>query len=223
MTTRIICIGDDFMSRVRAMFVYFFVLLGEAALIFMAKEPTTCTGTIYIMKITGGDQLDKVEKVRQLSHITVGVICLLACIGLLLMAIDLIGGKSKGLLKFAYLFMAVYNLIQVVACIYIFASTDLIRSSTQKANCLVYFISQVILLIVMCLYILRELGLMRFLDKLSTVLLLAIVGQIVSNGLLLRGSNIKESLIYGCITALPTLAIFVFEAFVLEASIRRNR
>ena len=211
------------MSRIRAIFVYFFVLLGEGSLVYMAKEPTRCTGTIYIMKITGGNQLEKVDRVRHLAHITVGVICLLACIGLLLMAIDLIGGKSKGLLKFAYLFMAVYNLIQVAVCIYIFASTDFIQSSTQKANLLVYFISQVILLIVMCLYILRELGLMRFLDKLSAVLILAIIGQIVSNGLLLRGSDIKYSLLYGLITALPTLAIFVFEAFVLEASIRRNR
>ena len=75
----------------------------------------------------------------------------------------------------------------------------------------------------MFLYILRELGLMRYIDKISTVLLLAIIGQLVSNGLLLRGSDPVRSLICGLITALPTLAIFIFEAFVLEASIRRNR
>lgn len=211
------------MSRIRAIFVYISVILAEGGLIYMAKEPTKCTGTFFIMIITGGNQLDKVERVRHLAHITVGVICLLACIGLALMAIDLIGGKSKGLLKFAYIFMAVYNLIQVTVCIYIFAATDLLQSSTQKANVLIYFISQCILLVVMCLYILRELGLMRFLDKLSAVLLLAIIGQIVSNGLLLRGSNVPRSLAFGFITALPTIAIFMFEALILEASIRRNR
>lgn len=211
------------MNRIRAIFVYFCVLLAECGLVFMAKDPTKCTGTFFIMVITGGNQLDKVERVRHLAHITVGVICLLACIGLLLMAIDLFGGKSKGLLKFAYMFMAVYNLIQVTVCIYVLAGTELLQSSTQKANLIVYFISQCILLIVMFLYILRELGLMRFIDKLSAVLLLAIIGQIVSNGLLLRGSNTVRSLLFGFITALPTIAIFVFEAFILEASIRRNR
>ena len=211
------------MSRIRAIFVYFFVLLAEGGLVFMAKEPTKCTGTFFIMLITGGNQLNKVERVRHLAHLTVGVICFIACVGLLLMAIDLIGGRSKGLLKFAYMFMAVYNLIQVAVCIYVFAATDYLKSSTQKANVLVYSISQAILLIMMFLFILRELGLIRFIDKLSAVLLLAVVGQIASNGLLLRGSNIKESLFYGLITALPTLAIFVFEAFILEASIRRQR
>ncbi len=211
------------MSRIRAIMVYVFVVLAEGGLIYMAKEPTKCTGTYFIMLITGGNQINKVERVRHLAHITVGVICLLACIGLILMAVDLIGGKSKGLLKFAYMFMAVYNLIQVVVCIYVFTATSLLKTSTQKANLLVFFISQCILLIMMFLYILRELGLMRYIDKLSAVLLLAIIGQIVSNGLLLRGSNVPRTLAYGLITALPTLAIFVFEAFVLEASIRRNR
>ncbi len=211
------------MSRIRAIIVYLSVALAECGLIYMAKEPTKCNGTFFIMLITGGNQLNRVERVRHLAHITAGVVCLLACIGLLLMAIDLFGGKSKGLLKFAYIFMAVYNLIQVAVCIYIFAGTDLLQSSTQKANVLIYFIAQCILLIVMFLYILRELGLMRFLDKLSAVLLLAIIGQIVSNGLLLRGSNISHSLAFGLITALPTIAIFIFEAFILEASIRRNR
>ena len=211
------------MSRIRAIIVYIFVLLAEGGLVYMAKEPLTCTGTIFIMNITGGNQLDRVTRVRQLAHVTVGVVCLIACIGLMLMAIDLIGGKSKGLLKFAYMFMAVYNAIQVTACIYIYSATDLIKSSTQRANLLVYFISQCILLIVMFLYILRELGLMRFIDKMSAVLLLAIVGQVVSNGLLLRNTSIKLSLVHGLITALPTIAIFVFEAFILEASIRRQR
>ena len=210
------------MSRLRAWMVYFFVIIAECGLAYMAKEPTRCTGTYFVMLITGGNQLDKVDRVRHLAHLTVGVICLIACIGLLLMAIDLIGGKSKGLLKFAYIFMAVYNFIQVTVCIYVWAATPLLKTSTQKANLLVYFISQCILLVVMFLYILRELGLMRFLDKLSAVLLLAIVGQVVSNGLLLRGST-WHAAIYGLITALPTLAIFVFEAFVLEASIRNNR
>ena len=211
------------MSRIRAIFVYIFVLIAEGGLIFMAKEPTHCTGTYLVMLITGGNQLNRVERVRHLAHITVGVICLLACIGLLLMAIDLIGGKSKGLLKFAYMFMAVYNLIQVTVCIYVFATSAQWQSSTQKANLIIYFVSQCILLITMFLYILRELGLVRFIDKMSAVLLLTIVGQVVSNGLLLRGSDWKTSLMYGAITALPTLAIFVFEAFILEASIRRQR
>ncbi len=210
------------MSRIRAIIVYIFVAIAECGLIYMAKEPTRCTGTFFVMLITGGNQLDKVERVRHLAHITVGVICLLACIGLLLMAIDLIGGRSKGLLKFAYMFIAVYTLIQVTVCIYVFAATEFLQTSTQKANLLVYFISQCILLIVMFLYILRELGLMRFIDKMSAILLIVIIGQVVSNGLLLRGSN-WHSLVYGLITALPTLAIFVFEAFILEASIRRQR
>lgn len=222
MTTRIICIGDDFVSRIRAIFVYFFVLLAEGGLVYMAKEPLTCTGTIFIMNITGGNQLNVNVRVRHLAHITVGVICLLACIGLLLMAIDLIGGKSKGLLKFAYMFMAVYHLIQITACIYIYTATNLIQTNRQKANILVYFIAECLLLIVMALYILRELGLMRYLDKLSAVLLLPIIGQIVSNGLL-TGKNVKMALLHGFITALPTIAIFVFEAFILEASIRRQR
>ena len=210
------------MSRVRAICVYICVLLAEGGLIYMAKEPTRCTGTYFIMLITGGNQLGRVERVRYLAHITAGVVCLLACIGLALMAIDLIGGKSKGLLKFAYMFIAVYNLIQVTVCIYVFTATQLLKTSTQKANLLVYFISQCIQLIVMFLYILRELGLIRYLDKLSAVLILVIVGLICSNGLLLRGST-WHAAIYGLITALPTLAIFVFEAFVLEASIRENR
>ena len=210
------------MSRIRAIFVYFFVLLAECGLIYMAKEPTRCTGTYFVMLITGGNQLDKVERVRHLAHLTVGIICLLACIGLLLMAVDLIGGKSKGLLKFAYMFMAVYTLIQVTVCIYVLVGTRYLQTSTQKANLLVYFISQCILLVVLFLYILRELGLMRFIDKMSAILLIVIICQIVSNGLLLRNSH-WISLVYGLITALPTLAIFVFEAFILEASIRRQR
>ena len=211
------------MSRIRAICVYISVILAEGGLVYMAKEPTKCTGTYFIMLITGGNQLDKVERVRHLAHITVGVICLLACIGLALMAVDLIGGKSKGLLKFAYMFMAVYHLIQVTVCIFVLAATEYIQTSSQRANIWVYFASEIILMIVMFLYILRELGLIRYIDKLSAVLLLAVVGQLVSNGLLLRGANPVRSLAYGLITALPTLAIFVFEAFVLEASIRRNR
>ncbi len=209
------------MNRIRAIIVYFLVLFAEGGLIFQAKEPTKCTGTIYIMLITGGNQLNKVEKVRQLAHVTVGVICLIACIGLLLMAIDLIGGKSKGLLKFAYIFMGVYYAIQIAACIMIYTMTGFIRSSAQTANLFIYLVSEIILFALMFIWTLRELGLIRVIDKLSTVLLLAIIGQIVSNGFLAKLE--PKMLVFGLITALPTIAIFVFEAFILEASIRRLR
>ncbi len=210
------------MSRIRAIIVYILVILAEAGLVFQAKEPTKCTGTIYIMLITGGNQLNKVDRLRHIAHITVGGICLIACVGLLLLAIDLFGGRSKGLLKYAYILMGIYNAIQVAACILIYSLTGYVRSNAEKTNLLVYFISQIILLIMMFILTLRELGLVRIIDKLSTVFLLAIIGQIVSNGFFAMETP-KESLIYGLVTALPTLAIFVFEAFILEASIRRNR
>ena len=209
------------MSRIRAIIVYILVLFAEGGLIFQAKEPTRCTGTYFIMLITGGNQLNKVDRVRHLAHITVGVVCLIACIGLLLMAIDLVGGKSKGLLKFSYIFMAVYYVVQIAACVMIYTMTGFVRSAAQKANLFIYLISEIILLVIMFIYILRELGLIRVIDKLSAVLLLAIIGQIVSNGFLAEGT--LKALAFGFITALPTIAIFVFEAFILEASIRRNR
>ena len=211
------------MSRARAIIVYFFVLLAEGGLIYMAKEPTACTGTSYIMWLAGGSKLDKVERVRQLAHLSAGVICLLACIGLLLLAIDLFGGKSKGLLKFAYLFMAVYSLLQIAVCIMLWTTTNRIDTIERRTNLIVFLVAHCIMVGVMALYILREMGLIRFIDKLSAVLLLVIVGQVVTNGLLMPHSKIVWSLLYGFITALPTIAIFVFEAFILEASIRRNR
>lgn len=211
------------MSRVRAIIVYFFVLLAECGLIYMAKEPTVCTGTNYIMWLAGGSNLEKIERVRQLAHLSAGVICLLACIGLLLMAIDLFGGKSKGLLKFAYLFMAVYSLLQVAVCIMLWTTTNRIDTIERRTNLIVYLVSQVIMVVVLLLYILRELGLMRFLDKLSAVLLLVIIGQVATNGFLMPHSKVGWSLLYGLMSALPTIAIFVFEALILEASIRRNR
>lgn len=211
------------MSRVRAVIVYIIVLLAEGSLFYMAKEPTLCTGTNYIMWLAGGAKLEKVERVRQLAHLSAGVICLLACIGLLLMAIDLFGGKSKGLLKFAYLFMAVYSLLQIAVCIMLWTTTNRIDTIERRTNLIVYLVSQVIMLFVLSLYILRELGLIRFFDKLSTVLLLVVIGQFVTNGFLMPNSKISWSLLYGLMSALPTIAIFVFEALILEASIRRNR
>ena len=211
------------MSRARAIVVYLFVLLAEGGLVYMAKEPTVCTGTSYIMWLAGGSKLETVPRVRQLAHLSAGVICLLACIGLLLLAIDLFGGKSKGLLKFAYLFMAVYSLLQIAVCIMLWTTTGRINTIERRTNLIVFLVAHCIMVAVLLLYILRELGLMRFIDKLSAVLLLVVIGQVVTNGLLMPHSNVGWSLLYGLITALPTIAIFVFEAFILEASIRRNR
>ena len=222
--------GECYMSRIRAIFVYIFIVLAEAGLIYQAKEPIYCTGTIFIMKLTGGNQLEKSEYIRQMSHVIVGVVCLVACIGLLLMAIDLFGGRSKGLLKDSYILMAVYHAIQVGCCILIYTLGNYYNNVGQKGdrraqqtNMLLYFISQIIMLIILFVLILRELGLIRVINKLSAVLILVMLGQILSNGLLIDGIYPKWFCLFnGVVTALPTLAIFIFEAFIVEASVRKQ-
>lgn len=214
------------MSRAREVIVLILCALGVGGLGFQAKEPTLCTGTSYIMWIVGGNQLNHNADTRHVAHIIVGVVCVIAIAALILLAVDLFGGKSKGLLKVSYFLFLIYHIIMIASCVVVFRVTDLGNKASDKLNISIFFVSELIMVIMLAVYLLRELGTIRVIPNLSAVLLVVVAGQLLANGVLIDAHSpvaVAKGLFYGLCASMPIIAMFVFEKFILEASIRRRR
>ena len=210
------------MEKKRIFIVLALSFLSVIGLALQALKPNWCTGTSYIMYITGGNQLESLRSAYQASRITAAIVVGICIIGMLIFALSVYRGNLKGRLKIAYVILLIHTVIMIIASIAV-QSLWAFNNEDSKINVSVYFISMLTAGVTLAIFVLREHGGIRLIPNFSAVMLLVAFGQFVSNGLFVDSISKAKGLLYGVISALPYFTIFVFEKFVLEDTVKRYR
>lgn len=206
-----LCTERD-MSRVREDIVLFLCFLAEAGLFFQFIKPNYFFSSSMIIVGT--------------SFLVARAIILINMFGMLVFAISVFRGNVKGRLNTSYLIMLVYAIAMLVFAIVPRQYTTALAKSELEMNALLYLVTMILAVLVFTVFILREKGAIRLIPKFSSVMLLVIIGQFVTNGLFIdKGELISGAtyLLFGLIAALPYIAVFVFEKFVLEPTMIKYR
>lgn len=204
------------MNRKREIVVLVLCLIAEIGLAFQLKEPYHFTSTSLV-----------IEGVKDNNWwIITRSLVAMNMIGLALFAISVWKGNRKGKLHISYFVM----LIQAAAMFLLPTATGYVSiimdSELLKFNVGIHMLTLILIVLILALFILREKGAIRVMPKLSSVMLLAVLGEFIVNGIFSSSVVTEPTLnmvIYGIISALPYLTIFVFEFFILEPTMRRYR
>lgn len=214
------------MERKREYFVLALSVLSIIGMVCQMLKPHWCTGTASIMYIVGGNQLDKNNMAYRAAHITAAVVVAIGILGMVLFAISVYRGNVKGRLSTSYAILLLHALIMALASIAI-QRLWTFNNESAKLNITIFFLSTLILILLLAVYIIREHGGMRMIPNLSALMLLVTFGRFIGNGLVLGDFSsailVFRWILYGTISALPYFTIFVFEKFVLEQSMKRYR
>ena len=200
------------MSRVREFIVLLLCFLAEAGMAFQILKPNYFFSSSMIIAGT--------------SYTIARAIILINMFGMLIFAISVFMGNIKGGLHISYFIMMIYAVVMIVMAIAPRQYQVALKNERLEMNSLVYLVTMILVILVFAVFILREKGGIRVIPKFSSVMLLVVVGQFVTNGLFIeKGIMISGSiyLLFGLIAALPYIAIFVFEQFILEPTMMRYR
>ena len=147
------------------------------------------------------------------------VLILLAIAGMTVFSISVYRGNLKGRLHISYFIMIIYSVFMILFSTAPMQFKATLENDKIELNALVYLITTIFAIIVFTLFILREKGGISSIPKMSSLMLLVIVGQFVTNGVFVNSGSIishPRELVYGVISVLPYLTIFLFEYFILE-------
>ncbi len=202
------------MRRTREMVVFLLCLLSELCLFYQFYRP------VYFL------ETDIIEK-GTVSWTIPRVIVLIAMAAMFLFTVSLVKGNLNGLLHISY---AVFILYYVVILVMMFAQkqefNETLNSEYFHTNLIVYIGTAIISILTFGLFILREKGGIRMVPKMSSLLLLVILGQMATHGFVTSGFSVYVSgmsIFWGICSAIPYLTIFVFEKGILEPTIRGYR
>lgn len=202
------------MRRTREMVVFLLCLLSELCLFYQFYRP------VYFL------ETDIIEK-GTVSWTIPRVIVLIAMAAMFLFTVSLVKGNLNGLLHISY---AVFILYYVVILVMMFAQkqefNETLNSEYFHTNLIVYIGTAIISILTFGLFILREKGGIRMVPKMSSLLLLVILGQMATHGFVTSGFGVYVSgmsIFWGICSAIPYLTIFVFEKGILEPTIRGYR
>ncbi len=202
------------MRRTRELIVLLLCLLSELCLFYQFYRP------VYFL------ETDIIEK-GTVSWTIPRFIVLIAMAAMFLFTISLIKGNLNGLLHISY---AVFILYYVVILVMMFAQkqefNETLNSEYFHTNLIVYIATAIIAILTFGLFILREKGGIRMVLKMSSLLLLVILGQLATHGFIVGGVSIYVSglsILCGLCSVIPYLTIFVFEKGILEPTVKRYR
>lgn len=202
------------MKRTREMVVLILCAISELGLFYQFYRP------VYFI------ETDIIEK-GTISWTIPRAIVVIAMFAMLLFTISLIRGNINGLLHVSY---AVFVLYYAIILVMLFAQrpefNDTLDNEYLRLNLIVYIVTAIITILTFLLFILREKGVIRLVPNMSSLLLLAILGQFVAHGFVTGGGNIyvsKLSLFWGVCSVVPYFTIFIFEKMVLEPTVKRYR
>lgn len=202
------------MKRTREIIVLILCALSELGLFFQFYRP------VYFL------ETDIIEK-GTVSWTIPRAIVLIAMVAMFLFAVSIIWGNLNGLLHISY---AVYLLYFVIVLVVLFAQRRQVKTTLSNdylhTNLIVYIVTAVIAIFTLLLFILREKGGIRLIPKMSSLLLLVMLGQFVTHGFIVGGGSIyisKLSILCGICSIIPYFTIYVFEKSILEPTIREYR
>lgn len=210
------CLGiAERMKRGREIIVLILCALSELGLAFQLKQPQHFASSSIIIAGT-----------NDVAWIIARILVLLSMIGVAIFALSVWRGNIKGRLHISYAVMLIQAAIMFVLPMLSGRINSFMHSEKVKLNTGLYIITMILAVLVFALFILREKGAMRVMPKLSTLMLLVVVGQFVTNGVFAKSVVAEPTpymLAYGLISALPYIAIFIFEYFVVEPTMSKYR
>lgn len=146
--------------------------------------------------------------------------------GMALFGLSVYRGNIKGRLHVSYFIMLCYAALMIIATIVPDKYMSAVNNKAIEMNALVYLITMILAIIIFALFILREKGGIRTVPKLSSIMLLVIIGQFITNGVFINDGGIASGpiyLIFGIMSAMPYITVFLFERFILEPTMLQYR
>lgn len=201
---RVLCTERD-MERVREYIVLFFCFIAELGMAFQFIKPNYFFNSSMIIAGT--------------NYTVARAVLLIKILGILVFAISVFRGNARGRLHRAYFIIGIHAAIMIILAITSNQYKSTLANDMLAMNTWLYFGTLLLLIIILVVYVLREKGGVRLIPNFSALLLLVIIGQFVTNGLFVnKGALISGPtyLLFGIIAAMPYVAIYVFEKFVLE-------
>ena len=202
------------MSKPKEMMMVVLCMLSELGLFYQFYRP------IYFL------ETDIIEK-GMVSWTIPRVIILIAMAAMFLFTISFIKGNANGLLALSY---AIFLLYFVLVLLIIFSQKKQFHQTLSNeyldTNLIVYLVTAIVAIVTLILLILRELGGIRVIPNMSSLLLLVILGQFVTHGLAMGEGNIfisKNSLFCGICSVIPYCTIYIFEKRILEPVLTGQR
>lgn len=203
------------MKRGREIIVLILCVLSELGLAFQLKQPQHFASSAIIIAGTNDTE-----------WIIARILILISMLGIAVFTTSVWRGNIKGRLHIAYFIMLIQAAIMFILPMLSGRINSFMQSEKVKLNTGIYIITMILAVLVLALFILREKGAMRVMPKLSTLMLLVVIGQFVTNGVFAKTVVAEPTaymLAYGLLSALPYVAIFVFEYFVVEPTMRKFR
>lgn len=203
------------MKRGREIIVLILCVLSELGLAFQLKQPQHFASSAIIIAGT-----------NDTAWIIARTLVALSMIGIAVFALSVWRGNVKGKLHISYFIMLIQAAIMFILPMLSGKITSLMQSEKVKLNTGIYILTMIMAVLVLTLFILREKGAMRVMPKLSTLMLLVVIGQFVTNGIFAKSVIAEPTLYmlaYGAMSTLPYVSIFVFEYFVVEPTMSRYR
>jgi hypothetical protein len=160
------------------------------------------------------------------SYTIARAIILVNMLGMAIFIASVYRGNIQGRLHVSYGIMLCYAVLMIVLSIAPKQYMSAVNNSKIEMNSLVYLVTMILEILIFTLFILREKGAISIIPKMSSLMLLVILGQFVTNGLFIyEGAIVSHPayLIFGLMSALPYITIFLFEFFILEPTMLRYR
>ncbi len=210
------------MDKVKRISIIVMCILSQLAILVQMWKVNYFIGPSCLMKMVGGEKLGD-HSVYLKSHIITAVVMGIQLLGMLVFLISFIRQNRKGRLKISYIILLLHSGIMAFIAM-AFQRTWKIPERNLKLNITVYFLSMLIIIAVMVVFIMREQMGARYGFIFSPVLLLAMVGLLSTNGLFgFSGISRIKGIVTGVTAILPYLTIFVFEKLVLEPAMKKYR
>lgn len=146
--------------------------------------------------------------------------------GMALFALSVWRGNIKGRLHVAYFIMLCNVCLMFAAMVSSKPFKTSMDNGDLKIKMLVSVLSMFVAAVLLALFILREKGAIRTIPKLSSIMLLVIVGQLAANGLFADSDVLISDVPYlgiGVLSAMPYITVFFFENFILEPTMLEYR
>lgn len=175
----------------------FFSVLGAGGFLIQMKEPLWNTGAKCFMYVVGGDPIFKKGLVKdavevahtiKIAHAVSSAILMIPLIAMIIFIVAIIRGNIRKTLKITYLLFAVFSGLEAAAAM--FTQTAGLFQRSSRLNVTIFFITTLVMMVVMVLFLLRESGRIRYMPSVSAILLFVIAGMIVSNGLIVNKEEI---------------------------------
>lgn len=200
------------MERIREYIVLFLCFLAEMGMTFQFIKPNYFFNSSMIIAGT--------------NYTIARIVLLVNMLGILVFAVSVFIGNIKGGLHRSYFIMLLYAAAMIVLAIAPHQYQNALAKNELEMNSLLYLITMLLSILVFAVFILREKGGIRLIPKFSSVMLLVIIGQFVTNGLFVNKGELISGpiyLLFGAVATLPYVAVYVFEKFVLEPTMMKYR